>query len=296
MSNPPPSHARSSCRDRPRRRRRLRVRPGRRAGLRRRSRHRPPRSWSLAARAVTNTGPVGPQRRSRGLPGHGHQRLPSRASSTGPSTTTTRSPSRRRAISPPPTTWPPVSPWTSGVLTGQDLGNGRSPPGPTGLRGQRSSPGRSPSTRPATPTAVRVHDRLHADDRIGELRDPDQRRLPVQRLQEVGSSATLGSTTAFQGNLMALTCISLDDAATVVAACWPATGGHASTTTSSTAPCAAPPRRRPRRRARPRPRLPPRAARPSRPRRATATINRPATAMLTSCTSGFTASVHGPHD
>ncbi len=39
---------------------------------------------------------------------------------------------------------------------------------------------------------------------------------PCNVFWQVGSSATLGSTTAFQGNLMALTSISLDNAATVV--------------------------------------------------------------------------------
>ena len=46
---------------------------------------------------------------------------------------------------------------------------------------------------------------------------------PCNVYWQVGSSATLGTTTAFQGNIMALTSISLNNGATVAGACSPAT-------------------------------------------------------------------------
>jgi Ice-binding-like len=116
---------------------------------------------------------------------------------------------------------------------------------------------------------------------------------PCNVYWQVGSSATLGTTTAFKGNVMALTSVTLDHAATVQGRALARNGAvtlddnvvdgsecGTSTTpppATTTTPAQAPP-----------------ASRSTiATRKGTATINHPRSEMLTSCTSGFTATVRG---
>ena len=159
-------------------------------------------------------------------------------SSTARRTTTTRSPRRRRATSPPPTTSPPAQPVTAD-LTGQDLGGLTLTAGAYRFATSAQLTGALTLDAQGDPNAQFVFE-------IGSTLTTASASSvqlingasPCNVYWQVGSSATLGSTTAFQGNMMALTSITLNNAATVRAACSPATARSRSTTTSSTPPCA----------------------------------------------------------
>jgi hypothetical protein len=116
---------------------------------------------------------------------------------------------------------------------------------------------------------------------------------PCNVYWQVGSSATLGTTTAFKGSVMALTSITLDHAATVQgrvlarnaavtlddnvidgSMCGTSTTPPSATTTTTT-------------------QAPPASRSTLATRKGTATITRPSTKMLTACTAGFTATVRG---
>ena len=185
---------------------RVRRRPGRRAGRPGRSRHRQSRSSSSAAppsrtpvrRCSTATSGSPPGRRSSasGCP----------PSSTAPRTTTTPSPPRRSSTSPPPTTSRPGSRSPANDLTGTDLGNRTLTAGAYRYTSSAQLTGPLTLDAEGDPNAQFVFE-------IGSTLTTASASSvvlvngasPCNVYWQVGSSATLGTTTAFQGNLMALT-------------------------------------------------------------------------------------------
>jgi hypothetical protein len=132
---------------------------------------------------------------------------------------------------------------------------------------------------------------------------------PCNVFWQIGSSATLGTTTAFQGSILALASITANNGATVQGRLLASTGAVTLDTNTITRPACTTPTTPP-----PTGTTPPSGTTPTTgpvsdttptgaappasrstlgTRKGTATINRPSSAMLTSCTSGFTAAVKG---
>ena len=187
---------------------------------------RPPRSLSPPrARSSSSAAPPPPtpaRRCSTAISASPRARRSSASASppwsTAPRTPTTPSPRRPRPTSPPPTTSRPASrsrpPTTSRAPTSA---TGRSTPAPT------ATPRRAQLTGPLTLDAQGDPNAQFVFEIASTLTTASASSVvlvngaaPCNVFWQVGSSATLGTTTAFQGNLMALTSISLNNGATVI--------------------------------------------------------------------------------
>jgi hypothetical protein len=106
---------------------------------------------------------------------------------------------------------------TTADLSNTDLGNRTLTAGTYKYTLVRAAHRSAHARRPEQPRRpIRLPDRLAADHGLGQLGRAAQRGVPCNVYWQIGSSAVLGSTTAFQGNVMALTSISLNNGATVI--------------------------------------------------------------------------------